>query len=58
MELDEAIAITIEVLQKGQAQQYGYDLYAHTVPEAAAFPLDPHEQFREQKVREFITGLL
>jgi hypothetical protein len=36
MELDEAIAILIALLQKGRARSYGYDLYARRGAEEAA----------------------
>ena len=36
MDLDEAIALTLELLQAGQAENYGYDLYPEDVARAAA----------------------
>jgi len=42
MELDEAIAILIDLLKNEQAGRYGYDLYARRGAEAAALRLHPH----------------
>lgn len=53
MELDEAIGILINLLQRGQARNYGYDLYAHRGAEEAALRLHPNNPFdREQAMRD------
>jgi hypothetical protein len=49
MEVDEAIAITIDLLQKGEAGKYGHDLFAQHVAATAALRL--HGQFNEESVR-------
>jgi hypothetical protein len=48
MELDEAIAIFIELLRTQRAGNYGYDLYARTGAEAAALRLHPHAHQRDR----------
>jgi hypothetical protein len=52
MELDEAIALLIDLLKRGQAGDYGYDLYARRGAEEAARRLHPHEPFQEHPIRE------
>jgi hypothetical protein len=53
VELDEAIAILIELLRRGQARGYGYDLYARRGAEEAALRLHPHNPNpREQTIRD------
>jgi hypothetical protein len=53
MELDEAIAILVDLLQRDQAKAYGYDLYPPKGAEAASgqLPQQDHQQ-REAKTRE------
>jgi len=52
MQLDEAIAILIELLRAQRAGNYGYDLYPRTGADIAAARLYPNDQFREQHVNE------
>jgi hypothetical protein len=52
MELDEAIAILLDLLRNGRAGGYGYDLYARTGAEAAARQRHPHEHYLEVPLRE------
>ncbi len=53
MELDEAIAILIELLRRGQARSYGYDLYPRRGAEEAALRQYPHNPNpREQVTRD------
>jgi hypothetical protein len=52
MEVDEAIALLIELLQNGQARNYGYDLFPRRGADEAAARLYPREQFREQRIGE------
>jgi len=53
VELDEAIAILIELLRRGQAQGYGYDLYPRRGAEEAALRQHPHNPTpREQTTRD------
>jgi hypothetical protein len=53
MELDEAIAILIELLRDGRAGQYGYDLYARNGVEAAAIRM--HRQDHQERERMAIV---
>jgi hypothetical protein len=53
MELDEAIAILIELLRAGRAGQYGYDLYARNGAGAAALRL--HQQDHQERERMAIV---
>lgn len=53
MELDEAIAILIELLRNERAGQYGYDLYARNGAEAAALRL--HRQDHQARERSAIA---
>jgi hypothetical protein len=52
MDLDEAIAILLDLLRNGRAAGYGYDLYARTGAQLAAQQRHPHEHFIEGRVRE------
>src|SRR5579885_1107917 len=53
MELDEAIAILIDLLQRNQAGNYGYDLYARRGAEAAALRIHRDDgQARERATLE------
>lgn len=56
MDLDQAIAITIEMLKAGRAGDYGYELYPRSVARAAAVRLHQgrsHDQtFIEMQTRE------
>lgn len=52
MDLDEAIAILLDLLRNGRAGSYGYDLYARTGAEAAARQRHPHEHYPEMALRE------
>lgn len=52
MDLDEAIAILLDLLRNGRAQNYGYDLYARTGAEVAARQRHPHEHYLDGPVRE------
>lgn len=53
MDLDEAIAILVDVLRNGRARRYGYDFYPRTGAEFAAQQRHPHEHHhREVLVRE------
>jgi hypothetical protein len=52
MDLDEAIAILLDLLRNGRAVSYGYDLYARTGAQLAAQQRYPHEPFIEGRVRE------
>jgi hypothetical protein len=52
MDLDEAIAILLDLLRNGRAQSYGYDLYARTGAELAARQRYPHEHYLDVHVRE------
>src|SRR2546423_1390862 len=44
MELDEAIAVLLQLLQAGQAGHYGYDLYPPQGARAAAGRVHPHHE--------------
>lgn len=57
MDLDEAIAILIELLQTGKARNYGYDLYASRGAEAAAQRLNPHDHSRMQQAARELSPL-
>ncbi|MCP3394602.1 hypothetical protein NLM27_38270 [Bradyrhizobium sp. CCGB12] len=52
MDLDEAIAILLELLRNDRARNYGYDLYARTGAEFAARQRHPHEHYLDGPVRE------
>jgi hypothetical protein len=52
MELDEAIAILLDLLRRGQAGSYGYDLYARTGAEVAARRRHPQEHYIDVHLRE------
>src|SRR5215472_4907351 len=52
MELGEAIAVLIALLQRDQAREYGYDLYARCGADYVAQRLYPNEHHREPRVRE------
>ena len=53
MELDEAIAILIELLRNNRAGSYGYDLYARSGADAAASRIHKHDHSsREHTTRE------
>jgi hypothetical protein len=52
MDLDEAIAILLDLLRNDRARNYGYDLYARNGAEFAAQQRYPHEPFIEGRVRE------
>ena len=52
MDLDEAIAILLDVLRNGRAGRYGYDLYPRIGAEFAAQQRHPHEHHIELRVRE------
>src|SRR5882757_7115256 len=52
MDLDEAIAILLDLLRNGRALGYGYDLYARTGAQLAAQQRYPREPFIEGRVRE------
>jgi hypothetical protein len=52
MDLDEAIAILLDLLRNNRAGGYGYDLYARTGAQLAAQQRYPHEHFIEGRVRE------
>jgi hypothetical protein len=52
MELDEAIAILVELLRDNRAGQYGYDLYARVGAESLARRLYPNEHYLDQQIRE------
>lgn len=52
MDLEEAIAILIEMLRNGQARAYGYDLYPHRGAEVAAPRMFPGDQQMALRVRE------
>jgi hypothetical protein len=49
MDLDEAIAMLIDLLQRSQASGYGYDLYPRRGAEEAALRLQPHDPYRREK---------
>lgn len=52
MEIDDAIAILIDLLQRRRAGRYGYDLYPRCGAEAAALQLQGDERRREQYALE------
>jgi hypothetical protein len=52
MDLDEAIAILLDLLRNGRAVGYGYDLYARTGAQLAAQQRYPREHFIEGHIRE------
>jgi hypothetical protein len=52
MDTDQAIAVLIALLQRGQAGNYGYDLYPRRGAEFMAQELYPREHYRDQQVRE------
>lgn len=52
MNLDEAIAILLDLLRNGRAVGYGYDLFARTGAQLAAQQRYPREPFIEGRVQE------
>lgn len=52
MDLDEAIAILLDLLRNDRARNYGYDLYARNGAEFAARQRCPHEHHLEGPLRE------
>lgn len=53
MDLDEAIGLTLELLQARQAQNFGYDLYPASVARVAGERLHQHDHHRqEQAIRD------
>ncbi len=52
MELDDAIAALIDLLQKGQAGHYGYELYTRRGAEVMAQRLRPDDPFRDELIRD------
>lgn len=52
MDLDEAIAILLDLLRNDRARNYGYDLYARNGAEFAARQRYPHEHYLEGPLRE------
>jgi hypothetical protein len=52
MDLDEAIAILLDLLRNGRAGGYGYDLNARTGAQLAAQQRHPNEPFIEGRLRE------
>jgi hypothetical protein len=52
MELDEAIAVLIDLLQRGQAGNYGYELYARRGAEVMAQRLRPQDHYRDELIRD------
>lgn len=53
MQLDEAIAFTFDMLRRGHAGNYGYDLYPPVIADAAAAKLHPTDhQIRNKASRE------
>lgn len=49
MDLDEAIALTLELLQAGRARNYGYDLYPRNVAQVAAEQRHRQDHQAEQR---------
>lgn len=52
MDLDEAIAVLLELLRNNRARNYGYDLYARTGAEFAARQRHPHEHYLDGPIQE------
>ena len=55
MELDAAIAILVELLRKGQAGNYGYDLYARRGAEEAARSQNPRDPGGRERITIELT---